>query len=119
MLFSCTGAEPEEEVAPAEISDSSDELVFKSAVTDTTGNIGAEAGFIADGDKITLPTGFTAEQCVFTAALASVSGSALSQRVAVNKTTAVVTCKTLVQERAEVQPTEKSCTASYTVICAK
>lgn len=120
-LHACGGLEAEEEpkglVEDPEISDGTG--TFKSAVTDASGNVAAEAGFIGDGDRITLPAGFTAEQCVFTASLASVSGSALSQRVSVNKTTAEVGCKTLVQEREQVQPVEKNCTASYIVVCAK
>ncbi|MBI2981173.1 MAG: hypothetical protein HYY44_02545 [Deltaproteobacteria bacterium] len=122
ILFSCTGSETE--TGPSgtladEVPGPASELEFKSAVTSTAGDVGAEAGFIGDGDKITLPTGFTADQCVFTASLASVSGSSLASRVVVNKTTGVVTCKSLVQEREEVQPIEKSCSASYVVICAK
>ena len=90
----------------------------QAAVVNTGATVAADAGFIADGGTISVPTGFTAAQCVFTTALASVSGKSLSTRTLVNSSGAV-TCKALVEEQTGRAATEKSCTASFTVICAK
>ncbi len=120
-LQACGGVSAgEAEMGPApsegEVEESS---LPRVAVTNTNGDISADAGYIADGDVIAIPAGFSADQCVFTAAPASVSGSAISTRATVNRLNGVVTCKQVVQERKEVQPTTKGCTASYTVICAQ
>ncbi len=123
-LVSCGGAESDLDLtspvltSPVEEQDQNSPVV-KATVTNTAGDVAADAGFIADGDSIEIPTGFVASQCVFTAGLSSVSGSALSSRVSVNTSTGEVTCKAVTQDGEGVQPTEKGCTASYTVICAK
>ena len=116
-LFSCGGADLRAELAPPE--PDAEPSSVKMATQNTNGDVAAEDGFIADGASITVPTGFTAEQCVFTASLASVSGEAVSTRVSVNRTTGEVSCKAVVQEGDESQPEEKSCSASYIVVCAK
>ncbi|MBI2068081.1 MAG: hypothetical protein HYT77_08745 [Deltaproteobacteria bacterium] len=124
LIASCGGAEEEFALSssldePVDEEEFSPSDTLKSAVTNTGATVAAEAGYITDGATITIPEGFAASQCVFTAALANVSGSAISSRATVNPTTGQVTCRSVVQEREEVQPTEKSCVASYTVICAK
>lgn len=97
------------------------ELVkFKNeAIPGAGGNVAVDAGFAANGTKISLPAGFTTAQCKMTAALANIQGNALSTSVAINTTTGEVICKKVVQEREEVPPETKDCVASYTIICVK
>jgi hypothetical protein len=106
-------AEAEEEIFEENL------LVPQAVVASANAEVAADAGYISDGGTISIPTGFVASQCVFTAALASVSGAAISTRVSVNSEDGLVTCKYVVQEGAQDLPEEKSCAASFTVICAK
>ena len=120
FLASCTGSEEDASFQePSPVEDGETIITPKAVVTSTNGQVAADAGFIEDGGAIAIPTGFTAAQCEFTAALANVSGSTISSRVAVNTTTGVVTCRSVVQQSSQSQPTEASCTASYTIICAQ
>lgn len=91
----------------------------QATAIDTDQNIGVDAGYISDGTAITVPTGFTIDRCVMTAAPATISGSAISTRATVNSTTGRVTCKKVVQERVEVPAEEQGCVAAYTIICVK
>lgn len=85
----------------------------------TGGTVAANAGFAANGTILTIPTGFTSAQCRFTASLATLDGKATSAQVGINETTGEVVCKKVVQERVEIPPEIKDCTASFTIICVK
>lgn len=101
------------------------EVGFKSAAISagaTDGKkpvIAVDAGFAGNGTAIGVPTGFTADQCKFTAAAANIGGSSLSTSVSINLSTGEVVCEKLVQERVEIPPETKDCVASYTVICVR
>ena len=84
--------------------------------------IAVDAGYASNGSTISLPTGFTAAQCKFTASVATIDSSTLSTRVAVATTgtsVGLVTCLRTVQEREEIPATTEGCVASYTMICVK
>ncbi len=120
LMSGCGGADEGASLeTPATGSNSAagETITPQAAVTNTGTTVAADAGDVSDGGTIAVPTGFVASQCVFTAALATVDGSAISSRTAVNTTSGVVTCKSVVQGK--LQPEEKSCVASYTIICAK
>lgn len=90
-----------------------------AAITGAGGNVAVDAGFAADGTVIALPAGFTAGQCKLTAALATLDGSSISAQVSIDHDTGRVVCQKVVQERVEIPPEVKGCTASYIIVCAK
>lgn len=90
-----------------------------AAITGAGGNIAVDAGYAGNGTVIQIPAGFTAAQCKFTAAPATIDGRATSTQASINRATGEVTCEKVVQERVEVPPEFQDCTASYTVICVK
>lgn len=92
-------------------------VIKADSITGTT--VAVDAGFASDGSSISIPSGFTATQCKFTAAAANIDGRALSTAVSINSTTGQVVCKKVVQDREEIPATSQSCAASYTVICVK
>lgn len=101
-------------------SDETVDVAYKSAaIFSTDGNVGIDAGFASNGTAISIPAGFTAEQCKFTAAAANIAGEAISTSVSINNETGEVVCEKLVQERVEVPAETRDCVASYTVICVK
>ena len=85
----------------------------------TGATVAANAGFAANGVVLGIPTGFVASQCRFTASLATLDGKSLSAQAGIDETTGEVICKKVVQERVEIPPEIKDCTASFTVICVK
>ncbi len=92
------------------------------AVTTTTPQIAIDAGYISNGSTVSLPTGFTAAQCKFTASVATINSNTVSTRVGIATTgdsVGLVTCLRTVQEREEIPATTEGCVASYTMICVK
>ncbi len=115
-----TSAEPPQ--SQTENSQASLLPVIKAASITTTATppvVAIDAGYIGNGSSISLPTGFTADQGKFTAAVANVDGKSISTYVSINSTTGLVTCTKVVQEREEVPATTKDCVASYTMLCVK
>jgi outer membrane protein assembly factor BamB len=93
--------------------------VKNEAIISSDGNTAVDAGFAGNGTAISIPTGFVASQCKFTAAAANIDGSAISTSVSINTTTGEVICEKVVQEREEIPPETQDCVASYTVVCTK
>lgn len=93
--------------------------VKDAAIASADGSVAVDAGFAGDGTFIAIPAGFTAAQCKFTAAPATIDGNATSIQALINRETGEVLCEKVVQERTEVPSEIQSCTASYTVICVK
>lgn len=115
------GGESGDSTGPADSTDSEAQPIVTGAtkgeaLSDRNGVVAVDAGFAADGVKIDIPAGFLSTECKFTAAIAQVSGSAISTSVSVSSA-GLVSCKKLVQERENVPPTTEGCTASYTVVC--
>ncbi len=79
--------------------------------------VAVDAGFAGNNTTIATPSGFTIDECKFTAAVAMVQGSAISTSVTVDSTTGDVTCEKVVQERSNVPAETQDCVASYTMIC--
>lgn len=101
-------------------SDTEVQTDFKdTAVTGSNGNVAVDAGFASDGTIIAIPSGFTPDQCRFTAAIANVDGDAISVSASINTQTGQVVCKKVVQDRDTVPPEFVGCVASYTIICTK
>lgn len=128
FLIHCGGADVGPRSASAEQnqaeSDSGSIVVPEiknAAISVITGTpqIAIDAGYAGNGSTVSLPSGFTAAQCKFTAAVANVDGASISTYVSINSTTGVVTCTKVVQEREEVPATTKDCVASYTLMCVK
>ena len=90
-----------------------------AAITGAGGNIAVDAGFAANNTVIAIPSGFTASQCKFTSALATLDGKSISAQASIDHDTGRVICEKVVQERVEIPPEVKDCTASYTIICTK
>lgn len=96
------------------------EAEFKdAAITGAGGDVAVDAGFAGNGTTIQIPAGFDVTQCKFTAAAATIDGSAISTNVSINHDTGAIVCQKIVQERVEIPPETKDCVASYTVICTK
>lgn len=93
--------------------------IKSESIAGAGGDVAVDAGFASNGTAISIPTGFTASQCKFTAAAANIDGSAISTTVSINTTTGEVVCEKVVQTREEIPPETKDCVASYTVICTK
>lgn len=84
--------------------------------------VAVDAGYASNGSSISLPSGFTAAQCKFTASVATVDSSTISTCVAIASSgddVGLVTCLRTVQEREEIPATTQGCVASYTMLCTK
>ena len=106
----------------AEETENSSEITGETkgvSISGAGGNVAVDAGFAGNGTTISIPTGFTAAQCKFTASPSLIEGSAISISASINTTTGEVVCKKVVRERTEVPPETKGCVASYTIICVK
>lgn len=121
FLANCGGEVTTTAFAQEAGADGTVETGFKNAAITVTPptSVAVDAGFAGNGTVISLPTGFTADQCKFTAAAASIDGGAISTSVSINHETGEVICEKIVQERIEIPPETKDCVASYTVICVK
>lgn len=131
-VAACGGADIGPGMAHADDpSSETDRLILPEIKNDaiTAGNTAAkkavvavDAGYASNGSSISLPSGFTASQCKFTASVATVDSSTISTRVAVASSgddVGLVTCLRTVQEREEIPATTQGCVASYTMLCTK
>lgn len=89
------------------------------AITGAGGDVAVDSGYAANGTILSVPAGFTAAQCKFTASLAVLDGSALSAQVSVDNATGEIVCQKIVQEREQVPAEVKDCTAAFMIVCAK
>ncbi len=96
-----------------------DGVIKNAAVLGAAGAVAVDAGFATNGTIIAIPTGFTADQCRFTAAVATIDGNAISVSASINDETGEVICEKVVQDRPEIPAQTRDCTASYTILCTK
>ncbi len=104
--------------APAAIETKDPITAPNPPITTAVSGIGINAGYASDGDALVIPTGFIASQCRFTAALATMQGSAISAQASVDDNGKVI-CKEVTQERVEIPPVTKGCVVSFVVLCVK